>query len=85
MQTIGWNSCTQNTNSAIAYIPSEEVNTVEETGLLYYAPNFPNPMKIRVPTETKLNQMTVKISEIDEKHTRGLLQNPVNVTLRIDD
>ena len=82
--TMGWNSTTQNRNNAIAYVPSEEINTNEQSGLLHYTPNFPSPMKIRVPTETRLNMMTVKISTTDEKSPSYLLQSPVNVALRID-
>ena len=63
LKTQSYNSVNSDKNNAIAFIPSEEITTNQQTGVLHYFTNYRQEQRIHVKNNTTINQLTVKVTD----------------------
>ena len=78
----GYNGLTGDTGKQIAFIPKEQLETGENSGILHYYSRFPIDIALNVPYERTFYSLTAMLRTSDGKLAVGLL-NPTEMTLLI--
>ena len=85
LKTESYNSVNQEKNNAIAFLPSVEFATNQDTGLIHHQSQYDVETNINVPNDIVINQLTAKITDDTGKILTTQLSHPTEMVIQIKD
>ena len=85
LHTSSYNSVNQEKNNAIAFLPSVEFATNQDTGFIHHQSQYDIESDINVPNDIVINQLTAKITDDSGKILSTQLNHPTEMVIQIKD
>ena len=85
LKTNAYNSVNQEKNNAIAYLPSVEFATNQDTGFIHHQSQYDIESDINVPNDIVINQLTAKITDDNGRILSTQLSHPTEMVIQIKD
>ena len=85
LKTQSYNSVNQEKNNAIAFLPSVEFATNQDTGFIHHQSQYDIESDINVPNDIVINQLTAKITDDNGRILSTQLSHPTEMVIQIKD